>query len=133
MIGRSSRLVYELEVFLEYGAGVYPWVSSEEDASKWGGNPIDLEDLPISASLRDELERVGDWYNKSLNWEYPPDPGPWRQAECDQFNRAARAAVRRLGEELGPDWSVGGYFSDMVEDPELDRYLADPRNFRRHR
>jgi hypothetical protein len=36
--------------------------------------------------------------------------------------------VRR---ELGASWTIHRYFPDMHEDPDLDRYLTDPRNFRR--
>jgi hypothetical protein len=73
-----------------------------QDAARWGGNPVDLAALPISDALRGELQRLGAWFDTSLNWSYPPDPGPWRQDECERFTRAALDAIRRLRAELDP-------------------------------
>jgi hypothetical protein len=74
---------------------------------------------------------VGDWFDTSLNWGYPPDPGPWRQEECDRFNAASLNAFDRLRTELGPDWDIVPNFADLREDPDLDRCLADPAGFQR--
>jgi hypothetical protein len=103
---------------------------SEQDWQRWG-QPVDPARLPISGSLRDELGRLVKWYDESLNWDYPPDPGPWRQSECECFNEVSRRALLRLRQELGPDWELVDEFQDLYEDPDLDRYLADPPGFRR--
>ena len=96
----------------------------------WGDvGPMDLDELPISASLRAELDSLAAQYDESLNWDYPPDPGPWREARCARFNADARAALARLRVELGPEVEDG--FSELHEDPGLDRYFADPKGFKR--
>jgi hypothetical protein len=116
--------------FFDGGSGAVLWMVSEQDWPQWG-QPVDVTRLPISTNLRDELVRLAEWYDKSLNWDYPSDPGPWRQPECDRFNEASRRALIRMREELGPDWEIADEFWDVHEDPHLDRYLADPRGFRR--
>ncbi|WIY06263.1 hypothetical protein QRX60_21350 [Amycolatopsis mongoliensis] len=98
----------------------------------WGWlGPADLDELPISADLRVSLESLAEQYDESLNWDYPPDPGPWREARCVKFNADTRAALARLRAELGRDVEDG--FTELHEDPELDRYLADPKGFERQR
>ncbi|MFI5587611.1 hypothetical protein ACIA5G_21350 [Amycolatopsis sp. NPDC051758] len=92
---------------------------------------MDLEELPISAELRAELDRLAVEYDESLNWDYPPDPGPWREARCLRFNTDVRAALARLRAELGPEREIEDGFDELHEDPDLDRYLADPKGFKR--
>jgi hypothetical protein len=123
--------VYEINFSFEPGAGVFLWCSHPDDVQRWGGNPVDPARLAISADLRAELTRLGEWYNTSLNWAYPPDPGPWRQQECDRFNTAATTCLDRLRTELGTDWDVSRNFANQYEDPDLDRYLTAPASFQR--
>jgi hypothetical protein len=93
-------------------------------------NPFtDPEGLPVSRELRDEPALLLAWYDTSLNWDYPPDPGPWREAECRRFNAAAQRALDRLRTELGAAWEITDEFTELHEDPDLDRYLTDPAGF----
>ena len=62
---------------------------------------------------------------RSLNWEYPPDPGPWRQAECDAFNAAARDLYEVIANELGATFVVDFHQEPLKEHPELDVYLQN--------
>jgi hypothetical protein len=39
--------------------------------------------------------------------------------------------LNRLRDELGPQWTIVDELDDVHEDPDLDRYLADPRGFQR--
>jgi len=123
--------MFEMTFDFEWSAGVFLWMYSPEDEARWGGNPVDLRALPISEGLREDLRRLGQWHDTALNWDDPMAPSPWRQAECNRFNRAVTEAVQRLRDELGPDWDVVRYFGTVDEDPDLDRYLADPRGFAR--
>ena len=93
----------------------------------WG--PADLAALPLSDGLRAELASLAAQYDESLNWDYPPDPGPWREARCARFNADARDALERVRAELGQEVEDG--FVELHEDPDLDRYLADPKGFER--
>jgi hypothetical protein len=93
------------------------------------GYPVDLDRLTIGQPLREELESLMVRYDRSLNWECPPAPGPWREAECRQFNEAVRQALGRLRIELGSAWQIHDEFDELHEDPDLDRYLAAPTEF----
>lgn len=74
--------------FFDAGSGAVLWAGTE-DREAWG-YPVDLERLPISHDLRHGLSRLMARYDTSLNRDYPPDPGPWREAECQDFNEAVR-------------------------------------------
>ncbi|MEU5265905.1 hypothetical protein [Amycolatopsis sp. NPDC021455] len=93
--------------------------------------PADLDRLPITPSLRAELDDLAMQYDESMNGDYPPDPGPWREARCERFNTDVRAALARLRAELEPGWAIRDEFTELHEDPGLDRYLADPKGFKR--
>jgi hypothetical protein len=85
--------------------------------------PADLDRLPISPSLRAELDDLTVQYDESMNWDYPPDPGPWREARCERFNADVRAALARLRAELGTAWELADEFRELHEDPDLGRAL----------
>ncbi|MFJ3644235.1 hypothetical protein ACIPRD_31455 [Streptomyces sp. NPDC090108] len=114
--------------FFDARSGVVLWAATPEDRKVWG-YPIELDRLPISRDLRDCLHRLMERYDTSLNWNYPPDPGPWREAECRDFNEAVHRALDTLRTELGPAWHIHDEFHALHEDPDLDRYLADPAGF----
>jgi hypothetical protein len=116
--------------FFDAGSGGLLWPTGQQDQEVWGF-PVCMEALPISAGLRDELTRLIEWYDASLNWDYPPDPGSWREPECRAFNAAARRALAQLRAELGDAWVIADEFEEVHEDPDLDRYLAEPAAFRR--
>lgn len=97
--------------------GTYPGLRHEHRA------------LPISSSLRDELAQLVERYDASLNWDYPPDPGPWREPEWRAFNTAVRRVLDQLRAEL--QWVIADHFEEVHEDLNLDRYLADPVSFQR--
>jgi hypothetical protein len=116
--------------FFDAGSGTALWVTATGDQDH-RGYAADLRRLPVSQALLDELESLVAAYDTSLNWDYPPDPGPWREPRCLQFNHAVRQAIQRLREELGPAWQIHDLFKDLHEAPDLDRYLADPSGFTR--
>ena len=116
--------------FFDAGSGTLLWATEPADQEVWG-YAIDLERLPISRTLLAELDDLLTRYDSSLNWDYPPDPGPWREARCREFNDAARRALAGLREELGPEWRIEDGFRELHEDPDLDRYLTDPKGFTR--
>ncbi|WKU49069.1 hypothetical protein Q3V23_36170 [Streptomyces sp. VNUA116] len=114
--------------FFDAGSGGVLWAVTPEDKESWG-YPVELDRLPISHDLQDSLNRLIDCYDTSLNWDYPPNPGPWREAECHHFNEAVCQALGRLRAELSPAWQIHDEFIALHEDPDLDRYLADPAGF----
>lgn len=46
------------------------------------------------------------WHDTSLNWDYPPDPGPWEMEEYERFDSAANALLTIIQTELGPEYEV---------------------------
>jgi hypothetical protein len=107
-----------LQLFFDAGSGGILWPSAVEDWEHFG-NPVDLDRLRISEELRSELARLVRQYDASLNWDYPPDPGPGREAECIMFNTAVRLAWSRLHEELGPGWTLVDRFTELHGVPDL--------------
>ena len=118
-----------IHFYADYQSG-FLWPGNDETRETYQ-IPINEAALPITASTRAELTRLIQWYDRSLNWEYPPDPGPFREEECSRLNAAVRSVLARLREELGSEWTVVDQYVEVHEDPDLDRYLRDPKGFRR--
>ena len=97
--------------FFDARSGTLLW-AAPEDQAVWN-YPIDLARLPISAELHDELERLLDEYDTSLDWDYPSAPTPWDEQQCRTFNAAARRAIDRLRAELGADWRIHDTFKEV--------------------
>jgi hypothetical protein len=117
--------------FFDAGSGTVLWaVPGPHTGQQYA---LDPRQLPVSEALRDQLASLAAQYDTSLNWDYPPDPGPWREPQCRSFNRSVHQSIQQLREELGPTWQVHDLFEDLHEDPDLDRYLADPPGFTRNR
>jgi hypothetical protein len=115
--------------FFDYGSGTALWTVEPQGPD--GEYFVDLDQLPISRTLREVLQDLLVEYDSSLNWGSPADPGPWREPRCRRFNEDARQALHRLREELEPAWQIVDAFSELHEDPDLDRYLAGPAGFNR--
>jgi hypothetical protein len=116
--------------FFDAGSGTVLWAASPEDRQRWG-HAVDLRQLPVSRALQNDLMSLIAQYDASLNWDYPPDPGPWREPRCRRFNHAVHQAIEHLRGELGPAWQIHDAFDELHEDPDLDRYLTDRAGFTR--
>ena len=97
------------------------------------GNPADPERLPLSPATAAQIRRMCVSYHDALNWDYPPDPGPWRQEECDRFNRESANLLEAVRRELAPGFAVIGTLHELREDPRLDEYLMDPKAYHHKR
>ena len=120
---------YRIRYCFEWGTGCL-W-SADAATKEQFGYDIAPEALPLSAYTIERVNELVAWHDRALNWAYPPDPGPWRQDECDRFHQAAKALLFTLREELGERFDVSDALVEMQEDPDLDAYLRDPRGFRR--
>jgi hypothetical protein len=121
----KEQVKYLFRYFIEWGGNCL-WPKNAEAQERFG-YPADPHDLPLTAETIIELKRIEAWYQESLNWDYPPDPGPWRQDECDRFNRASKDLLERIRFELGPNFEVIDQQPELKEDPDLDSYLANPK------
>jgi hypothetical protein len=63
--------------FFDAGSGAVLWAATPESRDEWG-YPVVTEELPISHDLCDDLLRLTERYDTSLNWDYPP--GSWTVA-----------------------------------------------------
>lgn len=122
--------LYTLRYFFDHGSGTILWSSNPAAHARFG-YAIHLAALPIPEQLRERAQALCTLFDTSLNPTYPPDPSPWRAAECAQFNKSAEALFAQLCEALAPTFLVTNAFEPLTEDPDLDRYLADPKTFRR--
>ncbi len=106
------------------------WSADDETREHFECN-IEPEYLPLSPATIQKVYELIEWHDTALNWEYPPHPGSWRQDECDRFNRAAKDLLAVVREELKGYFTVIDNLEEEKEDPDLDAYLSDPKNFKR--
>jgi hypothetical protein len=121
---------YLLRYLFDPGAGCCLWVGDDATCERFD-YPVDHAALPLTRTTQARIDATLAWYDTSLDWEYPPDPGPWPQAECDRFNATVAALYATIVAELHPAFRVRNEHRPLREEPDLDAYLADPANFRR--
>ena len=128
-----DKAKYVLRFFFEWGGGCL-WSGSEITTQEFGYGPLDVVPtrLPLSARVIRQCVDMARWYDASLNWSYPPDPGPWRQPECDRFNVAVKQLLADIRCDLGQQFEVIDEQPELAEDKDLDLYLANPKGFRRN-
>ncbi|MFB7905543.1 hypothetical protein ACFC1T_03865 [Kitasatospora sp. NPDC056076] len=100
-----------LRYFFE--AGVVGTALWPDDVDSPYGYPAELDRLPIGAALAAELDGLSEWFQSSVDWDYPPGPSPWGRDEKERFNVRARAALEALRAELGPGWTVVDRFRPL--------------------
>ena len=130
MLGQAK---YILRFFFEWGGGCL-WGGDDVTFREFDIGPYDLIDpcpLPLSIATLERCRFLAEWHDASLNWDYPPDPGPWRQPECDRFNADVQLLLAEIRRELGPEFQVVDQQVELAEDPDLDAYLDNPKGFRR--
>src|SRR4051812_34933325 len=113
---------YRLRYFFEYG-GPCLWAANDAAREQFG-YCVDLNYLPLPAETIRTAGDIGNWFSRSLNPDYPPDPSPWRQEDCDRFNRATAELLALIRDQLGSEFEIVDEQKPMVEDPDLDIYLA---------
>jgi hypothetical protein len=120
----QSNPKYRFNFWIEWCSG-YLWAADDYTCSVFGCGSHENR-VPMSDALRKRGDELAEWFQTFLNWDYPPDPGLWRQDECDRFKVAARAFFEDLKAELGEDYELIYTQDEPDEDPDLDKYLADP-------
>jgi hypothetical protein len=124
---------YILRFFVELRGGCL-WPGNDASYRKYGLGPYDRREpcpIPISTSTVNKCIKIAEWHDKSLNWTYPPDPGPWRQEECDRFNQAVKELFIEIEKELGKEFILINQQALVKEDPELDMYIINPKQYKK--
>lgn len=127
----NERPRYVLRFWFEWATETAFWPANDAAREHFGIGPIMPERLPLSEPTQHQVRQLATWHDTALNWEYPPDPGPWRQEECDRFNAAVTALYATVVRELGDAYDVINVQPEEREDPDLDAYLRDPKGFKR--
>lgn len=98
---------YELRFFFEWGDdSASIWCGNQAARDRFDVGPIVFDELGLSEALQQLLRELGDEYQTSLNWDYPPDPSPWTQEQKESFLRRSEAAYQQLVMELGDEYIV---------------------------
>lgn len=96
--------LYRIRLMFEWGGGTL-WSGNDAALARYDVGAIE-DVLPLSADTRARLDEMTVWHDQSLNWEYPPDPGPWTPDEEARFAAAAEVLRAAIQEELGPEFEV---------------------------
>ncbi|MFD9367845.1 hypothetical protein ACFWA6_09045 [Streptomyces sp. NPDC060020] len=99
---------HHLRFFFEYGVDtpLWPGPSDVPDLDSPYGYPCAPEKLPVTAGTGDELTRLAELYQSSLDWDHPAGPSPWTREQQESFRREADAVLEALRRELGDGWTV---------------------------
>lgn len=87
-----------------WGGGAL-WCGNEAALAQFSVGSIE-EKLPLNAITLERLGGMTRWHDTDLNWDYPPDPGPWEAAEYTEFDDAAEALIAAIQKELGAGFGV---------------------------
>ena len=98
----------------EWGGGCL-WGLNKAVFEQYDVGPVE-DRVGLTQEILEQLEKLSEWHNSALNWEYPPDPGPWQKEEYDAFDIAALSILQEIKVCLGPKFRVFydklGYFED---------------------
>ena len=95
---------YSIGLMFVWGGGCL-WCRNDAARAAFDVGPVE-DVLPISDKVRERLNELSEWHDTELNWDYPPDPGPWSQEEYERFDTAALELLSSIQEELGPEYEV---------------------------
>jgi hypothetical protein len=89
----------------EWGGGTM-WCDNDQARDKFDVGPVEGK-LNLSKQTLDKLEKLTLLHDSALNWEYPPDPSPWSQAQFEAFDIEALDILNIVKNELGSEFEIG--------------------------
>ena len=104
LIRMLNTYQYKVRLMFEWGGGTL-WSGNDYTRGKYGFGNIENA-LPISKNLVQRLGEMQVWHDTALNWEYPPDPGPWSPEQYDEFEKAVIDIMQDIKQELGQSFEV---------------------------
>ena len=96
--------MYKLKLIFEWGGGTI-WCENAQTRDKFDFGPVE-EILNLSKETLDNLGKLTALHDEALNWEYPPDPSPWSQAQFKAFDIEALNILGIVKNELGSEFEV---------------------------
>ena len=93
-----------IRLMFEWGGGAL-WCGNEATLARLSVGPVE-DKLPLSTTTRARLSEMTRWHDTALNWDYPPDPGPWEDGEYKRFDDAANSLLAVIQKELGAEFKV---------------------------
>jgi len=94
----------QLKLMFEWGGGCL-WCADDACLERLDVGSVE-DVLPLSDETRKRLDDLTAWHDESLDWAYPPDPGPWTDEEYARFEAAAQEMLARLQAELGDAYEI---------------------------
>lgn len=91
--------ICRIRLMFEWGGGAL-WCGNDVASARFCAGPIE-ESLPLSLETLARINTFSTWHDTSLNWDYPPDPGPWSAAEYSRFDEAVMDLLTVIQRELG--------------------------------
>jgi len=96
---------YRLRYFFDPGSDICLWAANDAARVRFG-YPIGAKDMPIPENTWRRVLCLCRWYDTSIDWNYPPDPSPWDEAERARFNAEAQKLLMLLRDQLGPEYEI---------------------------
>lgn len=107
-------MTQRLKLMADYGCTVL-WHADDDKVG-----PVDVDTLPLSSNLREALGKWAEWYDSTLDQEYPPNSGFGTPEEAATFEAEGRRLWRELTNELGKEYKIV-FFSEaerrLIEEP----------------
>lgn len=105
---------YIISFFFEWG-GDYLWPNTKDSFTKtrFDCGPIDPTELGVPQPLNDVLDALSEEYQTSLDWEYPPNPSPWKFEHFLEFESSTEKAFRNLKECLKDTCEINDHTHSM--------------------
>ena len=89
----------------DWGSGVCLWSTNDLAINRYGF-AVNSSDLPITNSLKDELDYLIVWHDEALNWDEPNSDLLWNNEQIREFLEVAKKAYSSLCKQLGPDYDI---------------------------
>lgn len=110
----------QIRVFFDAGSGICLWAGNDAARTMYQDYPILPTKLPISVELQSLVVSLIARYDTSIDWDYPPDPTPWTEAQCRDFNKSAHDMIAQLSAELSADYEIINAFIPIQKTVEQD-------------
>ena len=96
---------YALRYCFDPGSGICLWSACAASRERFG-HPVAARELPLPRATRERIAQLVDWYDTSVDWEYPAGPSLWDADEQERFARAARHLLATLRVQLGAEFDI---------------------------